>query len=202
MRGNDVSRRKAQPVKSVNRITRFFWHSLVVGYRDVLGQSPHLANLVPRVFPSKGGPAPPIFWGKSPGEEVAHLASLRTYIQWSSHFLKTAARAPVGGFFSLVTCTRLATRKFMVTAVLMMDSKVARLVLFCCCCCCCCFHGQYLPSLNTSCLATNKDMEKRLPQLYYTKMKNCCNQCYMLTSAPAHDCGKNSRCREIPLQGK
>ena len=46
------------------------------------------------------------------------------------------------------------------------------------------FQSQYLPSLNTSCLATNKDMEKRLPQLYYTKMKNCCNQCYMLTSAP------------------
>ena len=64
------------------------------------------------------------------------------------------------------------------------------------------FRGQYLPSLNTSCLATNKDMEKRLPQLYYTKMKNCCNQCYMLTSAPVHECGKNSRCREIPLQGK
>ena len=64
------------------------------------------------------------------------------------------------------------------------------------------FQGQYLPSLNTSCLATNKDMEKRLPQLYYTKMKNCCNQCYMLTSAPVHDCGKNSRCREILLQGK
>ena len=64
------------------------------------------------------------------------------------------------------------------------------------------FHGQYLPSLNTNYLAINKDMEKRLPQLYYTKMKNCCKQCYMLTSAPVHDCGKNSRCREIPLQGK
>ena len=52
------------------------------------------------------------------------------------------------------------------------------------------FQGQYLPSLNTSCLATNKDMEKRLPQLYYTKMKHCCNQCYMLTPAPVHECGK------------
>ena len=85
----------------------------------------------------------------------------------------------------------------MVTAVLMMDSKVARLVFsfsF--------FDGQYLPSLNTKYLAIDKDMEKRLPQLYYTKMKNCCKQCYMLTSAPVHDCGKNSRCPEIPLQGK
>ena len=85
----------------------------------------------------------------------------------------------------------------MVTAVLMMDSKVARLFFpfsF--------FDGQYLPSLNTKYRAIDKDMEKRLPQLYYTKMKNCCNQCYMLTSAPVHDCGKNSRCREIPLQGK
>ena len=66
--------------------------------------------------------------------------------------------------------------KIMVTAVLMMDSKVARLVFF--------FHSQYLPSLNTNYLAINKDMELRLPQLYYTKMKNCCNQCYILTSAP------------------
>ena len=64
------------------------------------------------------------------------------------------------------------------------------------------FDGQYLPSLNTKYLAIDKDMEKRLPQLYYTKMKNCCKQCYMLTSAPVHDCGKNSRCREILLQGK
>ena len=96
-------------------------------------------------------------------------------------------------------------REIMVTAVLMMDSKVARLFLFFLLLLLLCFfffQGQYLPSLNTSCLATNKDMEKRLPQLYYTKMKNCCNQCYMLTSAPVHDCGKNSRCREIPLQGK
>ena len=52
------------------------------------------------------------------------------------------------------------------------------------------FDGQYLPSLNTKYLAIDKDMEKRLPQLYYTKMKNCCKQCYMLTSAPVHDCGK------------
>ena len=54
----------------------------------------------------------------------------------------------------------------------------------------CFFQGQYLPSLNTNCLSINKDMEKWLPQLYYTKMKNCCKQCYMLTSAPVHDCGK------------
>ena len=61
-------------------MTRFFWHSFVVEYRDVLGQSPH-------------------------------LASLRTFIQWSPHFWKTAARALIGRFFSLVTCTRLSTRK-------------------------------------------------------------------------------------------
>ena len=69
-------------------------------------------------------------------------------------------------------------REIMVTAVLMMDSKVARLFFpfsF--------FDGQYLPSLNTKYLAIDKDMEKRLPQLYYTKMKNCCKQCYILTSA-------------------
>ena len=105
----------------------------------------------------------------------------------------------------LFTCLlyKAIDEKIMVTVVLMMDSKVARLVffffvvfffLF--------FHGQYLPSLNTNYLAINKDMELRLPQLYYTKMKNCCKQCYMLTSAPVHDCGKNSRCPEIPLQGK
>ena len=61
---------------------RFFWYSLVVEmYRDVLGQSPHLASFV------------------------------RTFIQWSSHFWKTAGRAPIEGFFSLVSCTRLSTRK-------------------------------------------------------------------------------------------
>ena len=29
-------------------------------------------NLVPRAFPSKNGWAPPIFWGKSPGDEVGY----------------------------------------------------------------------------------------------------------------------------------
>ena len=99
----------------------------------------------------------------------------------------------------LFTCLlyKAIDEKIMVTAVLMMDSKVARLFFpfsF--------FGGQYLPSLNTKYLAIDKDMEKRLPQLYYTKMKNCCKQCCILTSAPVHDCGKNSRRREIPLQGK
>ena len=54
----------------------------------------------------------------------------------------------------------------MVTAALIMDSKVAGLfcfVLF--------FQGQYLPSLNTNCLAINKDMEKQLPQVH-----NCITQ--------------------------
>ena len=49
----------------------------------------------------------------------------------------------------------------MVTVVLMMDSKVAQLLCFFF------FYGQYLPSLNTNYLAINKDMELRLPQLYY-----------------------------------
>ena len=56
----------------------------------------------PGFFPQKVVPPHPFFWGKSPGEEVAHLASLRTYIQWSSHFLKTAARGPDWGI--LFTC--------------------------------------------------------------------------------------------------
>ena len=118
--------------------------------------------------------------------------------------LKNCCAGPDWGILFTCHLYKAIDEKIMVTAVLMMDSKVARLVLLFCCCCCCVFffQGQYLPSLNTSCLATNKDMEKRLPQLYYTKMKNCCKQCYMLTWAPVHDCGKNSRCREIPLQGK
>ena len=66
--------------KSVNRITRFFWHSFVVEYRDVLRQSPH-------------------------------LASLRIFIQWSPLVWNTTARALIGWFFSLVSCTRLSTRK-------------------------------------------------------------------------------------------
>ena len=151
--------------KSVNRITRFFWHSFVVEYRDVLGQSPH-------------------------------LASLRTFIQWSPHFWKTAARALIRGFFSLVSCTRLSTRKSWWPSSWWWIQKWLNCYVFFF------FYGQYLPSLNTNYLAINKDMELRLPQLYYTKMKNCCKQCYILTSAPVHDCGKNSRCREIPLQGK
>ena len=54
----------------------------------------------------------------------------------------------------------------MVTAALIMDSKVAGLfcfVLF--------FQGQYLPSLKTNCLTINKDMEKQLPQVH-----NCITQ--------------------------
>ena len=33
------------------------------------------------------------------------------------------------------------------------------------------FFGGYLPSLSINCVTTSKDMEKRLPQLNYTKMK-------------------------------
>ena len=33
------------------------------------------------------------------------------------------------------------------------------------------FLGGYLPSLSLNCVGMSKDMEKRLPQLYYTKMK-------------------------------
>ena len=140
-------------------------------YRDVLGQSPHLASFV------------------------------RTFIQWSSHFWKTAGRAPIEGFFSLVSCTRLSTRKSWWPSSWWWFKKWLNCFVFFFCLFFF-FHGQYLPSLNTNYLAINKDMEKRLPQLYYTKMKNCCKQCCILTSAPVHDCGKNCRRREIPLQGK
>ena len=33
------------------------------------------------------------------------------------------------------------------------------------------FLGGYLPSLNINYVGMSKDMEKRLPQLYYIKMK-------------------------------
>ena len=33
------------------------------------------------------------------------------------------------------------------------------------------FLGGYLPSLSINNVAMSKDMEKRLPQLYYIKMK-------------------------------
>ena len=33
------------------------------------------------------------------------------------------------------------------------------------------FSGGYLPCLSINCVAMSKDMEKRLPQLYYIKMK-------------------------------
>ena len=33
------------------------------------------------------------------------------------------------------------------------------------------FLGGYLPSLSINYVAMSKDMEKRLPQLYYIKMK-------------------------------
>ena len=33
------------------------------------------------------------------------------------------------------------------------------------------FLGGYLPSLSINYIATSKDMGKRLPQLYYVKMK-------------------------------
>ena len=33
------------------------------------------------------------------------------------------------------------------------------------------FLGEYLPSLSINYVAMSKDMEKRLPQLYYIKMK-------------------------------
>ena len=97
------------------------------------------------------------------------------------------------GFLFICHRYKAIDEKITETAALKMDSKVAVFFFF---------QGQYLPSLNTNCLTIDKDMKKkRLPQLYYTKMKNCCKQCYIL-SAPVHDCGKNSRCREILLQGK
>ena len=34
------------------------------------------------------------------------------------------------------------------------------------------FWGGYLPSLSINYVATSKDMGKRLPKLYYIKMKN------------------------------
>ena len=38
------------------------------------------------------------------------------------------------------------------------------------------FQGQYLPSLSINYVAINKDLEKLLPQLYYSKMKICHDQ--------------------------
>ena len=35
------------------------------------------------------------------------------------------------------------------------------------------FLGGYLPSLSINYVATSKDMEKRLPELYYIKKKIC-----------------------------
>ena len=34
------------------------------------------------------------------------------------------------------------------------------------------FWGWYLPTVSINYVAMSKDMEKRLPQLYYIKMKN------------------------------
>ena len=33
------------------------------------------------------------------------------------------------------------------------------------------FYGGYLPSLNVNYVGVSRDMEKKLPQLYYIKMK-------------------------------
>ena len=33
------------------------------------------------------------------------------------------------------------------------------------------FQGRYLPSLNVNYVAVSRDMEEKLPQLYYIKMK-------------------------------
>ena len=33
------------------------------------------------------------------------------------------------------------------------------------------FLGEYLPSLNVNYFGVSRDMEKKLPQLYYIKMK-------------------------------
>ena len=155
-----------------------------------------MANLVPRVFPSKGGLAPPIFFREKPWGRGYPFGFFTHLYPVVLPLLKNCCAGPDWGILFTCHLYKAIDEKIMVTAVLMMDSRVARLVLFFF------FQGQYLPSLNTNYLSINKDMEKRLPQLYYTKMKNCCKQCYMLTSAPVHDCGKNSGCREIPLQGK
>ena len=37
------------------------------------------------------------------------------------------------------------------------------------------FWGSYLPSLSINYVGMSKDMEKRLPQLYYVKMKISCD---------------------------
>ena len=68
-----------------------------------------------------------------------HLASLRTFIQWSTHFLKNCCAGPDWGILFTCHLYKAIDEKIMVTAFLMMDSKVARLVLFFCCCCCCVF---------------------------------------------------------------
>ena len=41
------------------------------------------------------------------------------------------------------------------------------------------FLGGYLPSLSINNVAMSKDMEKRLPQLYYIKMKISYDLCFI-----------------------
>ena len=41
------------------------------------------------------------------------------------------------------------------------------------------FWGGYLPSLSTDYVAMSKDREKRLPQLYYIKMKISYDLCFI-----------------------
>ena len=41
------------------------------------------------------------------------------------------------------------------------------------------FLGGYLPSLSIDYVAMNKDREKRLPQLYYIKMKISYDLCFI-----------------------
>ena len=56
------------------------WSSLIIiKWSRQLFQSVH-SNLVPRAFPSKNGWGSPIFWGKSPGDEVAFIQTI-----WSKH---------------------------------------------------------------------------------------------------------------------
>ena len=54
-----------------------------------------------------------------------HLASLRTFIQWSTHFLKNCCAGPDWGILFTCHLYKAIDEKIMVTAVLMMDSKVA-----------------------------------------------------------------------------
>ena len=46
------------------------------------------------------------------------------------------------------------------------------------------FLGVYLPSLSINYVAMSKDREKRLPQLYYIKMKNSYDLGFLQSESP------------------